>query len=244
MTSTVDQAVNEAASTLVLIQQRALCQQQQPNSTMAAVYPLAMNSTKEDKKRTLPFCNHKLVDEPSPRFAKRRRTGKGTKSVRFAPPSDQDLHSSKAHDKATPEEAKDVWWTPEELAHIHRRERSMVQVLARLCIPFVQRLDRLVELSGSEECIDDEEASMWISSSDGRGLEPEVMHILDDKNHNAKRIVRKVLYIQNKLREYGDSVGSPELRDELLRTKYAMLSQRQVRMAQLLASGDAMVAQL
>lgn len=191
------------------------------------------------------YRKRKMVVDPS--NAKRRRLRKARKSVRFASSTERGIATVVAsNERVTSEEVKHVWWTPEEIGHIHRRERSMVGILATLCIPYVQQLDRLVELSGSDTVsAHDHEAPLWIAQSSGRGLEPEVMHILDANNHNAKRVISLVLDTQRQLREsYGDSNGSLEIRNEILSAQYAMLSQRKARMAQLLAAGDAKVAQV
>ena len=244
MTSPIDQAVNDAASTLVLLHQRANHCRLYLDSKMMTETSGAdgLNSALEAAKRTRIYCNHKLVND---RDAKRRRRGSVRRSVRFATHSERGCHVTHVHERVTLEEAKHVWWTPEEISHIHRRERSVVQILASLCIPYVQQLDRLVDLAATDAFVDDnEEAPVWIANSSGRGLEPEVMHILDAKAHSAKRIVGQVLAAQKKLRECGDSMATPELKVEVLRAQYVMLSQRKVRMAQLLASGDALVARL
>jgi len=156
-----------------------------------------------------------------------------------------------------------VWWTSDEVGHIHRRERSMISILTCLCDTYVQQLTRLLEISAappsdhnSSEDNDEELCHLWLADNQGRGLESEVSHFIGNTSRAPKTVVQKTLQLQWQLRvlvakqqeeelEAGNPYRiSPDLQSEILCAHYQQLSHPNTQLARLLAVGDARAAAL
>jgi hypothetical protein len=226
-----DTSISDAAQLLVLPNHHGepAIEMLEPRSTPSK--PFALPKAPLRKRHNLTKV---APDHPQ---TKRRRLSK--RSVRFG------AEKVFSYDKVSGKDVPLVWWTGDEIRHIHRRERSMVRVFSYFCGVYVESLTRLTEVSSQDGTdVSKEGCFVLVANSPGRGLEGMVSTTLTGSK-NSKMVIGKIVETQQHLRDHCMDRGivpSPELFIEILRHQYESLSFPKKRFAQFLAAGDAIVA--
>ncbi|CAB9519514.1 expressed unknown protein [Seminavis robusta] len=246
----IDQSVNDAAMVLLGLNHKTSSDAQRLELTRATARSEAPLLTKRQcsttyllRKRPL-LHDTTLEQQPTKRMRPMKRSARFGDDPSVAPSVQLHVFESVDH-----ENANLIWWTRDEIRHIHRRERAMIGVLSQCCGFYVEQLACLTRVS-FEDTVDlsKETSYAWVADSPGRGLETQVAAVLTGSTDKARIVTRKVLEAHKLLQKHlsggGQAIAAQEQASDILRARYEDLSLRSKRWAQLLAAGDALVARL
>ncbi|CAB9527076.1 expressed unknown protein [Seminavis robusta] len=190
----IDQSVNDAAMVLLGLNHKTSSDAQRLELTRATARSEASLLTKRQcsttyllRKRPL-LHDTTLEQQPTKRMRPMKRSARFGDDPSVAPSVQLHVFESVDH-----ENANLIWWTRDEIRHIHRRERAMIGVLSQCCGFYVEQLACLTRVS-FEDTVDlsKETSYAWVADSPGRGLETQVAAVLTGSTDKARIVTRKV----------------------------------------------------